>query len=76
MADRRPSSNQRLREVRGIASSGASTRCSPPTPELRRAARGKSPLALPLSVSSKVGQCYFGEIPAKWVNIQPALTLK
>jgi hypothetical protein len=35
---------------------------------------GTFPLALPLIRQRRPGQFYFGDLPAKWVNIQPALT--
>jgi hypothetical protein len=38
------------------------------------AARGKVPLALPVSGARWLGQFCFGDLPRRWVRIQPALT--
>jgi len=37
-------------------------------------ARGRSPRALSLLRAQWAGQFYFGDLLAKWINIQPALT--
>jgi hypothetical protein len=39
-----------------------------------RSGEGEIPLALPLISHWKMGHFYFGDLPQKWVNIQPALT--